>query len=114
MVAPSPASLLTMAHSACGLVPGMLAARGRHHPCRVVRFRFTDLCDAAWDVDLGGVAGVRPAGNDAVDVELVTGAAAFCRGVSARVDPRLVSYAVVGDERLAGDIVDALPALAVL
>ncbi len=114
VVDPPPASLLTMAHSACGLVPGMLAARGRQHPGRVVRFRFTDLGDAAWDVDLGGVAGGRPAGNDAVDAELVTGAAAFCRGVSARVDPRLVSYAVVGDERLAGDIVDALPALAVL
>ena len=57
---------------------------------------------------------VRPAGDDAVDAEIAVDAAAFCRGVSARVDPRALTYAVVGDERLAGDVVDALPALAVL
>jgi hypothetical protein len=49
-----------------------------------------------------------------VSAELVIDAAAFCRGVSARIDPRRLDYEVVGDERLAGDIVDALPALAVL
>ena len=84
------------------------------HPGRLVRFRFTDLGDAAWDVDLGGVGRVRPAGDDAVDAELAVEAAAFCRGVSARVDPRALTYDVVGDEQLAGDVVDALPALAVL
>ena len=76
-----------MAHAACGLVPSTLAARGGYRPGRLVRFRFTDLGDAAWDVDLGAVGGVRPAGDDAVDAEIVTEAAAFCRGISARIDP---------------------------
>ena len=111
---PPPASLLTMAHTACGLVPTMLAARGVHHPGRLVRFRFTDLGGAAWDVDLGAVGGVRPAGDDAVDTEIVTEAAAVCRGISARIDPRELAYDVVGDEQLARDVIDALPALAVL
>jgi uncharacterized protein (TIGR03083 family) len=114
MVVPPPASLLTMAHLACGLVPTMLAARGAHHPEKLVRIRFTDLGGAAWDVDLGAVGGVRPAGNDAVDAEIVAEAAAACRVISARLDPRELRYDVVGDERLARDVVDALPALAVL
>ena len=92
----------------------MLAVRGTDHPGKLVRFRFTDLGDAAWDVDLGAVAAVRPAGDDAVDAEIAVDAAAFCRGVSARIDPRALTYAVVGDEALARDVVDALPALAVL
>jgi uncharacterized protein (TIGR03083 family) len=114
MVDPPPASLLTMAHGACGFVPSMLAARGTFHPERLVRFRFTDLGDAAWDVDLGAGGGVRPAGDDAVDAEIITGAAATCRTVSARIDPRHLTYDVIGDERLARDVVDALPALAFL
>jgi uncharacterized protein (TIGR03083 family) len=113
MVAPPPASLLTMAHAGCGFVPSMLAVRGSYHPGRLVRFRFTDL-GAAWDVDLGAVGAVRPAGDDAVDAEIVTEAVAFCRGVSARVAPCELACEVTGDERLAGDVVDALPALAVL
>ena len=67
-----------------------------------------------WDVDLGVVGGVRPAGDDAVDAEIVTEAVAVCRAISARLDPRELTYVVVGDERLARDVVDALPALAVL
>jgi uncharacterized protein (TIGR03083 family) len=114
MVVPPPASLLTMAHAGCGFVPSMLAARGAYHPGRIVRFRFTDLGGAAWDVDLGAVGGVRPAGGDAIDAELITEAAAVCRCISARVDPQQLTYDVVGDEQLAGDVVDALPALAVL
>jgi uncharacterized protein (TIGR03083 family) len=114
MVVPPPASLLTMAHTACGFVPTMLAASGRHHPGRLVRFRFTDLGGAAWDVDLGTVGGVRPAGDDAVDAEIVTEAAATCRSISARVEPCELIYEAVGDEQLARDVVDALPALAVL
>ena len=58
-----------------------------HHPGKLVRFRFTDLGDAAWDVDLGAGAAVRPAGDHAVDAELAIAAAAFCRGVSARSTP---------------------------
>jgi uncharacterized protein (TIGR03083 family) len=114
MVDPPPTSLLTMAHTACGFVPTMLAARGAFHPGRLVRFRFTDLDDAAWDVDLGTVGGVRPAGGDGVDAEIVTTAAAACRCMSARVDPCELRYDVVGDQRLATDVVDAFPALAVL
>jgi uncharacterized protein (TIGR03083 family) len=114
MVVPPPASLLTMAHAACGLVPRTLAARGGYRPGRLARFRFTDLGDAAWDVDLGPAGGVRPAGDGAVDAEIVTEAAALCRGMSARIDPGELEYAVFGDELLVSDIVDALPALAVL
>ena len=114
MVVPPPASLLTMAHAACGLVPRTLAVRGGLRPGRLVRFRFTDLGDAGWDVDLGAVGGVRPAGDDAVDAEIVTEAVAVCRGISARLDPRDLIFDVVGDERLARDVVDALPALAVI
>ena len=114
MVNPPPASLLTMAHGACGFVPSMLAARGSFHPGRLIRFRFTDLGDAAWDIDLGTVGGVRPAGDDAVDAEIITEAAAACRSVSARIDPCQLAYDLIGDEQLARDVVDALPALAVL
>ena len=64
MVVPPPASLLTMAHAACGLVPRTLAARGGYRPGRIARFRFTDLGDAAWDIDLGPAGAVRPAGDD--------------------------------------------------
>jgi uncharacterized protein (TIGR03083 family) len=114
MVVPPPGSLLTMTHAACGLVPTMLAVRGADHSGRLLRFRFTDLGGAAWDIDLGRAGGVRPAGDGAVDAEIVTDAAATCRGVSARLDPRELRYDVVGDERLARDVVDALPVLAVL
>ena len=113
MVDPPLASLLTMAHAACGFVPSMLAVRGAYHPGRLIRFRFTDL-GAAWDVDLGAVGGVRPAGDHAVDAEIITEAAAACRAISARVDPRELGCEVVGDEQLAREVVDALPALAVL
>ena len=113
VVDPPPASLLTMAHAACGLVPMMLATRGTYQAGRFVRFRFTDL-GAGWDIDLGAVGGVRPAGDDAVDAELVTEAAAVCRCISARLDPCELAYDVVGDGQLAHRVVDALPALAVL
>ena len=114
MVAPPLASLLTMTDIGCGLVPSMLATRDASHPGRLVRFRFTDLGGAAWDVDLGPAGGVRPAGDDAVDAEIVTEAVAVCRAFSARLDPRELTYVVVGDEQLARDVIDALPALAVL
>jgi uncharacterized protein (TIGR03083 family) len=113
MVAPPPASLLTMAHSACGFLPIMLGARGAHHPGRLVRFRFSDV-GAAWDVDLGAVGAVRPASDDAVDVEIVAEAATICRSISARVDPRELRYEACGDQQLAAEVIDALPALAVL
>jgi uncharacterized protein (TIGR03083 family) len=114
MVEPPPESVLTMAHAACGFVPSMLAARDAYHPGRVLRFRFRDLGDAAWDVDLGVVDSARPAGGDPVDVEIVTEAVAFCRGVSARLPASGLPCRVVGDEALGRAVVDALPALAVL
>jgi hypothetical protein len=62
----------------------------------------------------GVVGGVRTAGDDPVDAEIVTEAVAACRCISARVDPRDLTYEVVGDQRLARVVDDALPALAVL
>jgi uncharacterized protein (TIGR03083 family) len=114
MVVPPPASLLTMVHTACGFVPTMLAARGVDHSGRLVRFRFTDLDGAAWDVDLGAVGGVRPAGDEPVDAEIVTEAVTACRVISARLDPHQLACDVAGDQRLASDVINALPALAVL
>jgi uncharacterized protein (TIGR03083 family) len=113
-VAPPPTSLLTMTETGCGLVPTMLAAGDVSYQDRVVRFRFTDLGGAAWDVDLGAAGGVRPSGDDVVDVEIVTAAVAMCRAVSARLDPCDLTYVAVGDRQLARDVIDALPALAVL
>jgi catechol 2,3-dioxygenase-like lactoylglutathione lyase family enzyme len=45
----------------------------------------------------GAVGGVRPAGDDAADAEIVTEAVAVCRGTSARLDPRDLIFDVVGD-----------------
>jgi uncharacterized protein (TIGR03083 family) len=114
MVPPPPASLLTMTHAGCGFVPALLAARGAHHPGRLARFRFSDLAGAAWDVDLGVLGGIRPAGEGAVEVEIEASSVAFCRGVSARLPAGGMSYRATGDEALAAAVVDALPALAVL
>jgi hypothetical protein len=114
MVSPPPASLLTMTHTGCGLVPMMLAVRDVSHPGRLVRFRFNDLEDVAWDVDLGTIGGLRPAGDDAIDAEIITDAVAVCRVVGARLDPDELTAVIVGDEQLAGDVIDALPALAML
>jgi uncharacterized protein (TIGR03083 family) len=112
---PPPSSLLTMVHTACGFVPSLLAARDAYHPGHIVRFRFDDL-GVAWDVDLGVVGGVVPATDQdaGVDAEITTAALAFCRAVSARLPASGLPYRVVGDARLAGEIVDALPALAVV
>jgi uncharacterized protein (TIGR03083 family) len=89
MLPPPRPSLLTMTHSACGFVPGLLAARGAHHPDR-------------W------------AGGDPVDAELVLDAVDFCRAISARLPRDGVPYAATGDQGLAAEVVDALPALAML
>jgi uncharacterized protein (TIGR03083 family) len=114
MVPPPPPSLLTMAHAAAGFVPSLLAARGAYHPDRLVRFRFTDLPGAAWDVDLGAIGAIRPAGDDPVDAEIVTDAVGFCRGISARLPAGELRRTIAGDEELAEEVVEALPALAVL
>lgn len=114
MVSPPPSSLLTMTHTGCGLVPMMLAVRDVSHPGRLVRFRFRDLEDVAWDVDLGTIGGLRPAGDGTIDAEIITDSTAACRVMSARLDPGELTSVIVGDEQLAGDIIDALPALATL
>ncbi|HET6948751.1 MAG TPA: hypothetical protein VFI47_00140, partial [Acidimicrobiales bacterium] len=115
MVPPPAASLLTMGHVACRLVPRMLDARGARHPGRLVRITFTDLGDAAsWDVDLGLLDSARPAGDTAVDVAIAVDALSFCRGVSARLPEGGVAYRAQGDESLARAVIEALPALAML
>ena len=114
MVPPPPGSLLTMAHAGCGFIPGLLAARGAYHPGRLARLRFPDLGDAAWDVDLGVIGGVRPAGEGTVDVEIEAESVAFCRGISARLPAEGLRYRATGDESLAAEVADALPALAVI
>jgi hypothetical protein len=57
---------------------------------------------------------VRPAGGDPVDAELVLDAVDFCRAISARLPRNGVPYAATGDQGLAAEVVDALPALAML
>ena len=79
-----------------------------------MRLRFTDLPGGGWDVDLGVVGGVRPAGGDPVDAEVVTDAVGFCRSMSARVPAAELRRTVTGDAQLADAVIDALPALAVL
>jgi hypothetical protein len=115
MVAPPATSLLTMSFAACGFVPSFLAAREVHHPGRVVRFRFDDLGpEAVWDVDLGTIGGIRPAGDAPVDTEIAMSGLAFCRSVSARPPGGTHEYTATGDPGLAAAVVDALPALAFL
>ena len=113
MQAPTPASLQTMTRAACGFVPAMLAVRGADHPDRVVRFRFPDL-GAAWDVNLGEIGRARPAGEDPVDAEITIDAVDLCRGIGARIPDDGLTYVSRGDDHLARDVVDSLPALAVL
>jgi uncharacterized protein (TIGR03083 family) len=115
MVAPPEQSLRTMASAACGFVPAFLAAREVHHPGRVVRFRFDDRGpEAAWDVDLGVIGGVRPAGELDVDTEIAMSVLAFCRAISNRPAGAPPEYTTTGDSALAAAVVDALPALAFL
>ena len=115
MVTPPPASLLTMAWAwRAGSCRPCSPPGDSATPGRLIRFRFTDLAGAAWDIDLGTVDGVRPAGTEAVDTEIVAAAAKVCRCISARIDPRDLPYDVVGDVQLARDVVAALPVLGVL
>ena len=115
MVAPPEQSLRTMASAACGFIPAFLAAREVHHPGRVVRFRFDDLGpEAAWDIDLGTIGGVRPASDAEVDTEIAMDSLAFCRAVSNRPAGGTREYQATGDTGLAAAVVDALPALAFL
>lgn len=113
MQAPPPASLQTMTRAACGFVPAMLAARGADHADRVVRFQLPDL-GAAWDVNLGEIGRARPAGQEPVDTEITIDAVELCRGIGARIPADGLIYFSRGDDHLARDVVDSLPALAVL
>ena len=115
MVAPPDPSLLTMSFAGCGIVPMLLAVRELVHPGRVVRFRFDDLGpEAVWDVDLGTVDGIRPAGDAEVDTEIAMSGLAFCRSISNRPAGGIPDYTATGDSALAAAVVDALPALAFL
>ena len=115
MVAPPEQSLRTMASAACGFIPAFLAAREVHHPGRVVRFRFDDLGpEAAWDIELGTIGAVRPAGEVEVDTEIAMSGLAFCRAVSNRPAGSTPDYAATGDSALAAAVIGALSALAFL
>ncbi len=118
MASPPPASMLSMAHLACSLVPAALAATHRHGQLgtdsKLIRFRFDDLDGTAWDVDLGRRVGVRPAGTHAVDAEITTDAVTFCRGFAARVSPGDIEHEFTGDGGLVSDVIASLPALAEL
>lgn len=114
MLPPPAASLRAMTRVACGLVPAMLAVSGAHHAGRVVRLRFPDLARASWDVDLGGVGRVAPAGDRSADAEITIDALALCRGVGDRIPPGGLAYTSRGDADLARAVVTAVPALAVL
>jgi uncharacterized protein (TIGR03083 family) len=115
MVAPPEQSLRTMSSAACGFVPSFLAAREVQHPGRVVRLRFEDLGpDAAWDIDLGTIGGVRPASGTEVDTEIAMSGLAFCRAVSNRPPGGTHEYEATGDTGLAAAVVDSLAALAFL
>ena len=63
------------------------AARGVRHPGRLDRFRLTDLAAPPWTSISGAVGGVRPAGNDAIDTEIVAVSTVVCRCISARARP---------------------------
>ena len=113
MVPPPPPSLLTMAHAAAGFVPSCWRLGAPTTPTGWCAW-FTDLPGAAWDVDLGAIGAIRPAGDDPVDAEIVTDAVGFCRGISARLPAGELRRTIAGDEELAEEVVEALPALAVL
>jgi len=112
---PPPApSLRTMSRAACALMPLMLAARGQEHPGRVIRVRFTDLVDVAWDVDLGEMGVARPAGTTPVDAEVTLDAVDLCRALGARLPDGGLRFTGTGDRALAQAVVEAVPAVAVL
>lgn len=111
---PPRASLRTMARAASGWLPAMLAARGLHHPGRVVRLRFPDLDSTGWDVNLSALDLVEPAGHHPVDAEITVDALALCRGAGNRLPPGGLPYTAQGDATLVRQVVAAVPALAVL
>ena len=114
MQPPPPPSLRTMSRSACGLMPLMLAVQGEQRPGEVVRVRFTDMTDTAWDVDLGEIGVAHVAGSGPVDAEIALGAVDLCRAIGNRLSADGLAYTSSGDADLARVIVDATPALAVL
>jgi uncharacterized protein (TIGR03083 family) len=113
---PPPASLRTMSATACGLVPLMLAVADVHRPGRVVRFTFTDLGGASFDVALDefGQAGPADAAPGQVDAAIEVDAISFCRCVANRLPPTELAYRSTGDAVLAREVIDATPTLAVL
>lgn len=113
-LAPPPASLRTMSATACGLMPLMLAAADLHRPGRVVRFTFTDLRGASFDVHLDRAGQADPPGPGAVDAAIELDAVSFCLCVANRLPPAELAYRSTGDVDLAREVIAATPALAVL
>jgi uncharacterized protein (TIGR03083 family) len=112
-VPPPTPTLHAMCRAAVGLVPDMLRARGIDRPGRLVRFHLTGPGADSWDVALDG-GGPRVPGPSAPDAELMLDTVAFCRAVSDRLPAGGLSFTSAGDDELAGEIVTAIPALAVL
>jgi uncharacterized protein (TIGR03083 family) len=110
---PPPATLFALCRAAVGLVPRMLLTRGIEAPEALVRFRLSGPGAQDWDLALpAGVPG--PAGDEPADVELALDTVALCRAVSNRVPAGGLAHTWRGDAGLAGLIVEAVPALAVL
>jgi uncharacterized protein (TIGR03083 family) len=112
-VPPPGPSLSAMCRAAVGLVPDMLRARGIDQPGRLVRFRLTGPGGGTWDVALDG-GGARVPGTVTPDTELILDTVDLCRAVSDRQPAGGLRFESRGDDRLAGQIVGAIPALAVL
>ena len=114
MQPPPPPSLRTMSRSASALMPLMLAARGQPRTGEVVRVRFTDIADTAWDVDLAEVGVAHVARSNRVDAEITLDAVDLCRAIGNRMPAGGLAYTSTGDTDLARTVIEAAPALAVV
>ena len=111
LLPPPAGSLETMSSTAIETVPLMLAASGVDAEGRRARITLTGTGQGDFDVVLG-LTGVEPSVKPDVVIEI--DAVDFCRAIADRLAPPELSYRVTGDDVLAGDIVRALPVLAVL
>ena len=113
MVVPPPASLLTMAHAACGLVPRML--RPRRLPSRAARPVPIHRPRRRRLGRRPGSRRRRPSGRRRRGRRRDRHRGrSHLSGNQRRIGPAELEYTVFGDDLLVSDIIDALPALAVL
>jgi uncharacterized protein (TIGR03083 family) len=112
-VPPPAPTMHLLCRAAVSLVPRLLRARGIEAPPRLVRFHLTGFGAETWDVTLpDGLA--RAAGDEPPDTEISVAAVALCRGVAARIPDDGLPYTSTGDTALAAQIIDSVPALAVI